>query len=406
MDYEKKIKVIFNGEKKEFEFIEKYDDLIKKIKEIFNIPNNTKLTLYNIDLDNDKLNIENQSDYELCDGDHLGNLLFEIHVNSKLNNEEKKDKNSIYDNNEKQNISNKKEKDKISFHKENKINISDNNNFEYDNLFENKSDLNQKNSNLSFNEFLNSFIDYNNIGNEELIKEFQNQFDKKFEKIENKIKEYINLKINEIYHNIDEKLNSIYNVLNKNSFSTTTDISEKNFLTEKCNNESFSIFQKSNFINIFQCEFILSNNYHEINLNQPENQFIQIEIKNLDDKMLPKNCYIKSKGNEFISIYEEINQYIKPNEKIKINCKISVSEIQEFEEKKISLELIIGHKNNNYRFKYNKSILFIRIIKSVKSKFQRNIITFKLNEKSQKNNNKKNIINNSAFIKKMKNTNK
>ncbi len=313
MEYEKTIKVTLYNEVKEFKFIEKYDDLIKKIKEIFNIPNTTKIILYNIDFDNDKLTVENQKDYELCDADYLGNLLFEIEIkseNTQLNKEEEKDNNIIYDNKELQDISFKKEKDKTSLNdKEKGTTISYTNNFESDNLFENKSELNNihnlnlNQNNISFNDFANSLIDFNNMGNEELINEIQNQFDEKFQSIENNFKEYIDLKFNEISRNFDNKMDLIINTIsnNKNSLSiTTTENSGKNFLIKKHNNESFTIFQKSemnksnslnnisgnpnNKTNNFKCEIILRKNNFEFKENQLENQFINIEIKNIGNK--------------------------------------------------------------------------------------------------------------------------
>ena len=408
MEYERKIKVSLYNEEKELKFIEKYDDLIKKIKEIFNISNSTKIHLYNIDCDNDKLSIENQKDYELCDGDYLGNLLFEIEiiaVNTQLNKKEENDKNTIYENNEIQNISNQKEKDKTSLNdKEKRTTISYTNNFDNDNLFENKSEINniQKpdHNNFSFNDFDNILTDFNNMGNEELINEIQNQFDEKFQSIENNFKEYIDLKFNEISRNFENKMDLIINTIsnNKNSLSiTTTENSGKNFLIKKHNNESFTIFQKSemnksnslnnisgnpnNKTNNFKCEIILRKNNYEFKENQLENQFIYIEIKNIGNKLLPKNFYIKSEENQFISIYEEKNQYIKPNETIKINCKISFYKIEE----KISIKLEIGHKNNNYKFEHNNAILFIKIVKPIKNKVQKNDNKFLLMRNSNKN---------------------
>ena len=402
MEYEKTIKVTLYNEIKEFKFIEKYDDLIKKIKEIFNIPNTTKIILYNIDFDNDKLTVENQKDYELCDADYLGNLLFEIEIkseNTQLNKEEEKDNNIIYDNKELQDISFKKEKDKTSLNdKEKGTTISYTNNFESDNLFENKSELNNihnlnlNQNNISFNDFANSLIDFNNMGNEELIQEFQNQCDEQFQSMENKFKEYIDLKINEIYSNIDKNIDIIMNSIskNKNSFSTTTDNSEKNFIVKKQNNEFFSILNKSeinksnplnnisyisnNNTNTntntkhFQCEIILPKKNYEFKQNQLENKFINIEIKNKGAHFLPNKSYITSENNTFIIIYQEINQYIKPNETIKINCKICFKETKE----NISIKLKIGHKNNNYIFEHNYPSLFIKIVKPVKNKVQKN----------------------------------
>ena len=367
----KKIHICFDNEKKEIEYISEYEDFIEKIKEIFNLPKNIKIYLFNIDFENEKISIENQEDYESCEYDYKGNLFFEVEIkleNLFVNNEKENKSNN---NNEKENKSNN-----------NNENISKNN-FVNNNTFKN-----------SFSDFNKEIIDIDSIENE-LKKEIKLEINSKFDKLHEQLKEYINIKLNEINDNIDQKfenINCILNTLSKNDNSILTENSDKTLNFQKTKSDSFSILNfpkninhsfstnKINTSNIsnksipkasnFLCEIILEKKQYNFNTNELKNQFINVKIKNKSNRILPKGCILSSDGDKDIKIYHEINQYIKVNEEISFPCEIIFNEIQE--NKIISTKLKISHNNKNYSFKYNNSNLYFMIVKGNNNKIEFN----------------------------------
>ena len=377
----KKIHICFDNEKKEIEYISEYEDFIEKIKEIFNLPKNIKIYLFNIDFENEKISIENQEDYESCEYDYKGNLFFEVEI--KLEN--------LFVNNEKENKSNN-----------NNENISKNN-FVNNNTFKN-----------SFSDFNKEIIDIDSIENE-LKKEIKLEINSKFDKLHEQLKEYINIKLNEINDNIDQKfenINCILNTLSKNDNSILTENSDKTLNFQKTKSDSFSILNfpkninhsfstnKINTSNIsnksipkasnFLCEIILEKKQYNFNTNELKNQFINVKIKNKSNRILPKGCILSSDGDKDIKIYHEINQYIKVNEEISFPCEIIFNEIQE--NKIISTKLKISHNNKNYSFKYNNSNLYFMIVKGNNKIEFNNRLTIGLMKDLMINKSRKNII--------------
>ena len=385
----KKIHICFDNEKKEIEYISEYEDFIEKIKEIFNLPQNIKIYLFNIDFENEKISIENQEDYESCEYDYKGNLFFEVEIkleNLFVNNEKENKSNN---NNEKENKSNN-----------NNENISKNN-FVNNNTFKN-----------SFSDFNKEIIDIDSIENE-LKKEIKLEINSKFDKLHEQLKEYINIKLNEINDNIDQKfenINCILNTLSKNDNSILTENSDKTLNFQKTKSDSFSILNfpkninhsfSTNKINTssisnkskasnFLCEIILEKKQYNFNTNELKNQFINVKIKNKSNRILPKGCILSSDGDKDIKIYHEINQYIKVNEEISFPCEIIFNEIQE--NKIISTKLKISHNNKNYSFKYNNSNLYFMIVKGNNNKIEfNNRLTIGLMKDLMINKSRKNI---------------
>ena len=388
----KKIHIRFDNEKKEIEYISEYEDFIEKIKEIFNLPQNIKIYLFNIDFENEKISIENQEDYESCEYDYKGNLFFEVEIkleNLFVNNEKENKSNN---NNEKENKSNN-----------NNENISKNNYINNNNTFKN-----------SFYDVNKEIIDIDSIENE-LKKEIKLEINSKFDKLHEQLKEYINIKLNEINDNIDQKfenINCILNTLSKNDNSILTENSDKTLNFQKTKSDSFSILNfpkninhsfstnKINTSNIsnnsipkashFLCEIILEKKQYKFNTNELKNQFINVKIKNKSNRILPKGCILSSEDDKDIKIYHEINQYIKVNEEIAFPCEIIFNKIKE--SKIISTKLKIYHNNKNYSFKYNNSIIYFMIVKEKNNKIElNNILNIGLMKDLTINKSRKNI---------------
>ena len=388
----KKIHIRFDNKKKEIEYISEYEDFIEKIKEIFNLPQNIKIYLFNIDFENEKISIENQEDYESCEYDHKGNLFFEVEIkleNLFVNNEKENKSNN---NNEKENKSNN-----------NNENISKNNYINNNNTFKN-----------SFYDVNKEIIDIDSIENE-LKKEIKLEINSKFDKLHEQLKEYINIKLNEINDNIDQKfenINCILNTLSKNDNSILTENSDKTLNFQKTKSDSFSILNfpkninhsfSTNKINTssisnksipkasnFLCEIILEKKQYNFNTNELKNQFINVKIKNKSNRILPKGCILSSEDDKDIKIYHEINQYIKVNEEISFPCEIIFNEIQE--NKIISTKLKISHNNKNYSFKYNNSNVYFMIVKGNNNKIElNNRLTIGLMKDLMINKSRKNI---------------
>ena len=87
MKYESyyKNKVTFNDKIEEFDYINSYEDFIKKCCEIFNITEKEEINLYYINENQEKKLIENENDYIKCSSDDDGYYIFEIQIKEMKN---------------------------------------------------------------------------------------------------------------------------------------------------------------------------------------------------------------------------------------------------------------------------------------------------------------------------------
>ena len=87
MKYESyyKNKVTFNDKIEEFDYINSYEDFIKKCCEIFNITEKEEINLYYINENQEKKLIDKENDYIKCSSDDDGYYIFEIQIKEMKN---------------------------------------------------------------------------------------------------------------------------------------------------------------------------------------------------------------------------------------------------------------------------------------------------------------------------------